>query len=122
MNAIPSPGTAPVQRPAPRIPPKPDSIRQTFVLLNPQGLHCRPAALLVKTLEEFDCKITVEGNGTLANARSIFGLLTLLAGYGTRLTFVASGPDAKSAMAAIQRLFEDDFAEAYTRLPAAQPR
>lgn len=87
--------------------------KHAFVLKNRQGLHCRPAAQLVKSLRDFDCKVIVEGNGATANARSIIGLLTLAAGYGTKLTFTVTGPDTRAAMAAIQLLFENDFAEAY---------
>lgn len=88
-------------------------VRKTLVLKNRRGLHCRPAALLVNTLTGFRAQATVESNGGVANARSIFELMCLAAGYGTKLTFVFTGSDADDALAAIQRLFDNNFAAAY---------
>lgn len=39
------------------------------------------------------------------------GLLSLGAGCGAELTFVAAGPDAPQALRAIERLFERDLDE-----------
>ncbi|MDR3458644.1 MAG: HPr family phosphocarrier protein [Verrucomicrobiae bacterium] len=100
--------------------PKPGSraaeagaVRQVFVLKNHQGLHCRPAALIINTLKGLVCTVIVENDGISANARSIFELLNLAAGYQTKLTFTVTGPDANKALAAIQRIFESNFADAY---------
>lgn len=113
MNAILAPNTPPIKVPTACLPPNRSPIRQTLVLLNRQGLHCRPASLLVKTLGDFNCNVTVESGGTLVDGRSILGLLSLAAGYGTRLTFVVSGPEAMEAMVVIRTLFESNFAGAY---------
>lgn len=94
-------------------------VRQTFVLHNRHGLHCRPAALLIKKLKDFDCKVLVAGNGAVANGRSIIGLLTLAAGYGTKLTLTMTGPDAEAAMRVIRLLFENNFTDAYTENSAS---
>ncbi|HTQ50104.1 MAG TPA: HPr family phosphocarrier protein [Candidatus Acidoferrales bacterium] len=113
MNAILSREAPSAKAPVVCLPTKIPWVRQTLVLLNRQGLHCRPAALFVKTLADFNCKMTVECRGVQVDGRSILGLLSLAAGYGTRLTFVASGPDAEVAMTAIRHLFADNFAGAY---------
>ena len=93
--------------------PRNREIRKTLVLLSHRGMHCRPASLLARTLEEYNCRATVEVNGLVVNARSVLGLLSLAAGYGTRLTFALSGPQAREALAAVQHLFDDNFSEAY---------
>ncbi len=102
-----------MKRPRPSGPPASREIKRSLVLLSHFGLHCRPAALLVRTLEEFNCQVSVEVSGVVVNGRSVLGLLSLAAGYGTRLTFVVSGPQADEGMAAIQRLFDDNFSDAY---------
>lgn len=112
MNAILS--TALAIKNAPTSGPnKNNFLQQTFVLRNPKGLHCRPDALFVKTLKPFNCQVIVKSPRTLADGRSILGLLSLAAGYGTRLTVIVIGPDAKPAMMAIQRLFDFNSAHAY---------
>lgn len=88
-------------------------ITRALVLRNRLGLHARPAALLVKTLQDFQASVHVLCDGETANARSILGLLSLAAGYGSKLTFTASGPDAGSALEAVQHLFDTNFQEAY---------
>jgi phosphocarrier protein len=89
------------------------AITRALVLRNRLGLHARPAALIVKTLQDFQASVDVLGDGQTANARSILGLLSLAAGYGSQLTFTASGPDAVCALEAVQRLFDTNFREAY---------
>jgi phosphotransferase system HPr (HPr) family protein len=92
-----------------------EAIRHTFVLNNRRGLHSRPAILLIKTLQKFRCQATVECNGSVANGRSVFELMCLAACFGSKLTFAMSGSDAKAAMAAVQGLFDTNFAQAYAQ-------
>jgi phosphocarrier protein HPr len=113
MSALLLSDTNPNKQPPVRVYGEEGVVKRTFIIQNPRGLHCRPAALLIKTFEDFPCKVTVEGPGASANGRSILQLLSLAAGYETKLTFVLTGRDAKEAMAAVQRVFEDNFAEAY---------
>jgi phosphotransferase system HPr (HPr) family protein len=113
MTAVLTPQSTRTQAPFTPLAAGQQTVRRSFVLKNRQGLHCRPAALLIKTLEQFRCTGTVEGNGTIANAQSLFDLMCLSAGYGTTLTFVFTGSDAPQAMAAVQQIFDTNFAAAY---------
>jgi len=42
---------------------------------NPQGLHARPATLLVQKATRYKSEVTVENNGKGANAKSLIGEL-----------------------------------------------
>ncbi len=97
------------------------AVRQTFVMTGRNGLHARPCALLDKTLHSFDCEVEVEHDGEITDGRSMFGLMGLAVGYGSKVRFIIKGRDARSAMAAVQHLFETQFEEAYAadRLPAS---
>jgi phosphotransferase system HPr (HPr) family protein len=88
-------------------------LRQTFIMNNPNGLHARPCALLVKTLRPFQCQVTVECRGLRANAASILGLMSLAAACGSKMTFSITGGDAAQAIAALHRLFDTNFEDAY---------
>lgn len=106
------------RQPAGRKKPAPDGpsqtiLRQTFAMTNPNGMHARPCALLAKTLRPFGCEARVEANGSIASGKSILGLMALAAGFGSKLTFSINGSDATQAMAAVHRLFETQFEEAY---------
>lgn len=97
---------------APDVPPQP-TLRQTFAMTSRNGLHARPCALLVKTLLPFACAVKVEANGALASGNSILGLMSLAVGFESKLTFTITGREAARAMAAVQRLFDTQFEDAY---------
>jgi phosphocarrier protein HPr len=94
--------------------PQHPTLRETFVVTHIQGLHARPCARIVRTLEEYVCTATAQSGDCTVNARSILGLLTLAAGCHSRVTFSMSGRDAGAAMAAMRRLFQIGFAEIYS--------
>lgn len=103
----------PTQGPVRPVMVKTRMISRIFILKNRRGLHWRPAMLLAHQLQHFSCAVTVESNGAIANGRKVFELLSLAAGYKTKLTFVLEGTDADKAMATLQALFRNNFAEAY---------
>lgn len=82
-----------------------------FTVLNKYGIHARPAALFVKTASRFQSEIWVERGSSRVSGKSIMGLMTIEASYGTRLKVYCSGPDAEEAMNAIGKLFEEKFME-----------
>jgi len=78
---------------------------------NRAGIHARPAAMLVRTANEFSCNIYLEKDGDQVNGKSIMGIITLGAGYNTTLTIQAEGEDEEEAVNTIARLFETKFEE-----------
>jgi phosphocarrier protein len=79
---------------------QPKGCRQA-VIIDPLGLHLRPAARLVSLAKSFRSDIRVICKGTTANARSLLDLVTLAAECGTPLEIVAHGPDAEEAVTAL---------------------
>lgn len=88
-----------------------EEVTEDLIIVNPQGLHARPAANLVKTALQFKSDIRISVNGQTANAKSIMGLLTLAAAQGAVLTVTCRGEDAPAAMAALRQLVESGFGE-----------
>ena len=86
------------------------STRQVTVL-NPQGLHARPADMLVKLANRFSSKVELIKDGEYVDGKSILSVLTLAAVQGTRLSVRATGDDADDALNALVDLFERGFAE-----------
>ncbi len=84
---------------------------EEVVIVNPLGLHARPAASLVQTVLKFKSDVYVQINGHRVNAKSIMGLLTLAAAQGSRMTVLCNGPDAQEAMTAVRTLVESGFGE-----------
>lgn len=80
-----------------------------FAITSPEGLHLRPAAMLMSTASRFDCDVTVHYNGVSADAKSIMHLVTLNAVCGSCVTVHTEGHDAEEAIEAIGDLFANDF-------------
>jgi phosphocarrier protein len=83
-----------------------------LTITNKVGLHARPAALFVQTAARFkDTKIEVIKNGTVRDAKSMLGVLTLGVSQGMTITVRADGPHADEAIAALTDLVDRDFGE-----------
>jgi phosphocarrier protein len=80
-------------------------------VLNRAGIHARPAALVVQATKNFKCTIYFEKENDKINAKSIMGVITLGAAYGTELKIVAEGEDEQQAVDVLSRLFESKFEE-----------
>ena len=84
---------------------------QTIVIQNRAGIHARPAAMLVQETKNFSCAIFFEKGNDRINAKSIMGIITLGAAYGTEIKIIAEGEDEQDAVTALVRLFESKFEE-----------
>ena len=83
----------------------------TVKVIDPVGLHARPASIAVKTASQFKSNIEVHYNGKNVNLKSIMGVITMAAGYNTVLTLHTDGADEKEAAEAIVALFDSKFEE-----------
>ncbi len=86
-------------------------VEKTVTIPNRLGIHARPASLLAQTAGRFQSQIWIEKDGIEVNARSILGLMMLVAGQGTEITIKAEGEDAEAAVDALARLVEEGFGE-----------
>ncbi len=78
---------------------------------NRAGIHARPSALIAQTAVKFTSRIWLEKAGNKINAKSIMGIITLGAGFGTTIRISADGADEQAAVDAIRGLFESGFNE-----------
>ena len=93
-------------------PGEPDA-RAEIPIRNEIGLHARPAALVVELAGRFDAdlRLAKQGGAGPVSARSLTGLMTLVARKGDRLLATASGPQAAEAVAALEELASGGFGE-----------
>jgi phosphotransferase system HPr (HPr) family protein len=87
------------------------SNQATVTVRNPQGLHMRPADMLVRTAGRFESNIVIEKAGQQVDCKSILGILTLGATQGSELNICANGPDSQEAISEIVGLFDRSFDE-----------
>jgi phosphocarrier protein len=86
-------------------------IEREATVVNPLGLHARPAAQLVKLATSFDSEVLVVKDGTPINGKSIMGVMMLAAECGSTLTVRATGSDEVAAVAALCDLIDQGFGE-----------
>lgn len=82
-------------------------------VLNPTGLHARPAAEFVRAAKGFESGVCIRNTagGEAVSAKSIVKLLALGLNQGCRAEISAEGPDEAAAVAALAALVEGGFGE-----------
>ena len=70
-----------------------------------------PSALIAQTAIKYASRIYLEKNGNKINAKSIMGIITLAASFGSVIKISAEGPDEQEAVNAIKALFDSGFNE-----------
>jgi len=81
------------------------------MIVNPLGLHARPAAQLVKLASTFTSQVEIVKDDLPVNAKSIMGVMMLSAEYGASVTIRADGADEVQAVDALVALFAEGFGE-----------
>jgi phosphocarrier protein len=72
-----------------------------LTVLDPAGLHARPAAQVVRTAGRFQSRITINVGDRTADVKSLIALLGLTIRPGAQITLAADGPDDDAALAAL---------------------
>lgn len=94
--------------------PPSDGLHADFEILDPHGMHARPAARLASAVGEFTAHVTLTnldtGDGP-APADQMIALMTLNLARGHRVAVDATGPDADSAVARVLELAQTGFGE-----------
>jgi phosphocarrier protein len=80
-------------------------------VVNPLGMHARPAAEFVKLAGRFKSRIEVRKDELAVNGKSIMGVMMLAAECGSSIWIRTDGEDAEQAMEALLALVADGFHE-----------
>jgi multiphosphoryl transfer protein len=72
-----------------------------LTVIDPAGLHARPAAQFVRTASRFESQVTISAGDRSADAKSLIALLGLTIRPQSQVTLAANGPDADAALAAL---------------------
>ncbi|QYK00722.1 phosphoenolpyruvate--protein phosphotransferase [Shewanella psychrotolerans] len=80
-------------------------------VINPTGIHARPAAAIVAAVKPFNCDVMLEKAGEQANARSVVGLMGLDIGFGDDVVILAKGADQQAAIEALSAAIASGLGE-----------
>ena len=87
-------------------------VTQKVQIINPTGLHLRPAGIFCQEAMKYTSNITFRSgiNGT-ANAKSVLSVLGACIKSGDEIEIVCDGDDEAPALEALVALVENGFGE-----------
>lgn len=84
---------------------------EAILIPNPTGLHARPAAVLANVAKKFKADLRLQKGDRQANAKSVVAIMGLEVGYGDKVTVVAKGEDADSALGTLAPLLREGLGD-----------
>lgn len=84
---------------------------KNVTIVNPTGLHARPASQFVQTAGKYESTIFIVKDGNEINAKSIMGVMAGGLSQGTEIEIKAEGADEQAAVEALAELIETGFGE-----------
>lgn len=79
----------------------------TYVITDEDGMHARPAGMLVKEANLFQSSIQIGRAGKFVDGKRIFGIMSLGIGQGDEITLKIDGVDEVKAAGAIESFLKE---------------
>lgn len=86
-------------------------VSKDIKIVNPTGLHLRPAGNLCKEAMKYKSKVTFNYRGNVANAKSVLSVLGACIKTGDQITLVCEGEDEEQALVELAAYFENGLGE-----------
>ena len=80
-----------------------------FTVTDENGIHARPAGLLVKEAQKLSSEISIACRGKVADAKKLFALMSLGAKCGDVLVVSVTGINEQSDAALLYRFLQGHF-------------
>ena len=81
----------------------------TFNVKDENGIHARPAGLLVKEAKKFASSITVDKDGKTCDMKKLLALMGMGIKQGETITVRIEGEDEEPCAAAIEDFLKNNF-------------
>ncbi|AGM24812.1 phosphocarrier protein Hpr [Spiroplasma syrphidicola EA-1] len=78
------------------------------IIIDPVGMHARPAALIVGEAGKYKSDITIFSGGKSGNLKSIMTIIALGIHKGAEVEIVATGEDEEAAISGIEKIMKDN--------------
>ena len=80
-----------------------------YVITDPQGVHARPAGMLVKAVKGFESEIQMIKDGRAVNCKGVMVVMSLGVKKGEEVTLTFNGADEDAAMEAIGKFMQENL-------------
>lgn len=86
-------------------------VSKTLTVVNPSGLHLRPAGVLSQTAMKFKCDIIIECGEKRIVAKSVLNVMAAGIKCGTEINLICDGEDEEEAMKSMSEAIESGLGE-----------
>lgn len=80
-----------------------------YVITDPEGIHARPAGVLVKQAAGYQSTVKIAKGEKSADAKRIFGVMGLGVKSGEEITVTVEGADEETAAAELEAFFKENL-------------
>lgn len=78
----------------------------TYVIKDKEGIHARPAGIVVAEAKKYSSTISITNKGKKADLKRIFGVMGLCVKNGEEVLIEADGADEEAAISSLKSVFE----------------
>ena len=89
-------------------------VSKKVVVMNPTGLHLKPAAVFCKEAMNFKSTVTFTFGNATANAKSVLSVLAACVKCGDEIEIICVGPDEEEALLALAAAVKNGLGEQTT--------
>ena len=86
-------------------------LSKTLTIVNPSGLHLRPAGVLSQTAMKFKCDVLIECGEKRIIAKSVLNVMAAGIKCGTEINLICDGEDEAAAMETLSQAIESGLGE-----------
>jgi phosphocarrier protein len=86
-------------------------ITNDYIILAPQGIHARPATVLIRLVKNFKSAVGLKRGDKTVRLNSMLNILSLTIKGGETVTVIVEGDDEAEAAQAIGLFFKEQLKE-----------
>lgn len=86
-------------------------ISKTLTVVNPFGLHLRPAGVLSQAAMKFKCDVIIECGDKKIVAKSVLNVMAAGIKSGTEINLICDGEDEEEALKTLSEAIESGLGE-----------
>ena len=81
----------------------------SYVITDKEGIHARPAGVVVAEAKKYSSNFTIENKGKSADLKRIFGVMSLCVKCGEEVVIKVEGADEEAGAAAVEKIFKENL-------------
>jgi phosphocarrier protein len=84
-------------------------ILKDYLIIDPHGMHARPATALLRLARQFKSEFSLKKDGNKIQMKSMLNILSLALKCGDTISVIIEGDDESQAVAAFDNFFNEEM-------------